>query len=227
LSEPSILICGPALNAEESEASLEMLCQVTLPNAVKYLVTTTKFDSEGRAKTVNVEADYPADPALLETLLHWAGTGDLRDPRFRDGYDLYCLRRILARFKGSDYAVLLRNGASAFEDRWPKLEEGIRGRLFQTFGRSSGARGQVPGKNLLINLQHEGSADFLDAAWALYATGAVYGMNSYSPDLALSTALDAVRLERKLREAGRAARSPSSSDTQQVTEVALSTAGPR
>lgn len=219
MPEPSILLCGPALDAEESAASLDLLRQVTLPNATKYLVTTGKFDSEGAAKTVNVDADYPADPAHLKTLAAWADAGSLGDPRFRDGYDLYCLRRIIARFKGFDYAVLLRSGAAAFQDRWPKLEEGVRGRFFQTFGRPSGATG----KNLVIDLRDERSADFLDAAWEFYSAGAVYGMQGYSLDLALSTAVDSVGLERKLRDGARLASAPSATDTAQVTEAAVST----
>ena len=222
MPEPSILICGPAAQTEESVASLDLLRQVTLPNAAKYLVTTGKFDSEGAAKTVNVEADYPADTAHLQTLLRWAKIRDLRDQRFRDGYDLYCLRRIVTRFKGSDYAVLLRNGAAAFQNHWPKLQESVRGQLFQTFGRSAGARGQVPGKNLILDLQDERSADFLETAWELYATGAVYGMTLYSLDLALSTALDALRVERMLRQAAERASFASAAGMQEATDVAPS-----
>ena len=201
MSEPSILLCGPALNAEESAASLDLLRQVSLPGAAKYLVTTGKFDAEGAAKAVNVDADYPRETAHLQSLLRWAGIGDLSDPRFRDGYDLYCLRRVLARFKGSDYAVLLRNGAAAFEERWPKLEESVRGRVYLIFGRSSGTRSVNPGKNLLIDLNDERAAAVLDAAWELYATGAVYGMEDYSFDFALSSALEAVELEETWRKA--------------------------
>jgi len=221
LPEPSILLCGPAAQTEESAASLDLLRQVGLPNAVKYLVTTGKFDSEGAAKTVNVEGDYPADTAYLQTLLRWAEIRDLHDPRFRDGYDLYCLRRIIARFKGSDYAVLLRNGATAFERQWPKLQKSIRGRLFQTFGRSTAARGQVPGKNLIVDLKDERCADFLDAAWELYATGAVYGINEYSLDFALGTALDALRVERMLRQAAERASPVSATGTQQAADVTV------
>ena len=113
LSEPTILLCGPALDAEESAVSLEVLRQVALPGAAKFLVTTGKFDTEGAAKGFNVEADYPAEPAYLQTLLRWSAAGGLDDPRFRDGYDLYCLGRILARHRittASLQAVL-----SAFE----------------------------------------------------------------------------------------------------------------
>lgn len=201
MSEPSILICGPALNAEESAASLDLLRQITLPNAVKSLVTTGKFDVEGAAKTVNVDADYPAELAHLQSLLSWAEGSGLSDPRFRDGYDLYSLRRVLGRFKGADYAVLLRNGAAAFEERWPTLRDNISGRVFLVFGRSSASQTVNPGKNLLIDLTDERTAAVLDGAWELYATGAVYGMEDYSFDLALSTALAAVKLQEKWRKA--------------------------
>lgn len=201
MPEPLILICGPALDANESAASLDLLRQVTLPNAVKFLVTTGKFDAEGAAKTVNVEADYPADPAYLQTLLRWAEIRELADPRFRDGFDLYCLRRILARFKKFDYAVLLRGGASNLKARWPKLQGSIEGRVFLTFHGAASAGGAAsPGPSLLIDFQDKRSAAFLDAAWELYLSGAVYGMADYSLDGALGTALDTVELERALRQ---------------------------
>ena len=219
MPEPSILLCGPALNAAESAASLDLLRQVTLPSATKYLVTTGKFDSEGAAKAVNVDADYPRETPHLQSLIRWAEINDLSDMRFRDGYDLYCLRRVLARSKGSDYAVLLRNGAAAFEERWPKLQESVRGRVFLTFGRSSAARSLNPGKNLLLDLKDERAAAVLDAVWELYATGAVYGMDDYSLDLAFRTALDALELEEAWRQAPTSA---PASDMEPMTEAELS-----
>jgi hypothetical protein len=38
-----------------------------------------------------------------------------------------------------------------------------------------------------------------DAAWELYRTGAIYGIDDYSMDAALSLALDAVTMELSLR----------------------------
>jgi hypothetical protein len=201
LSEQSLLLCGPALDANESAASLDVLRQITLPDAAKFVVATAKFDAQGVAKSVNVQSDYPGEPPYLETLLRWSGTGDLADPRFRDGYDLYCLRRILARQRGFDFAVMLRGGAATFEARWPELQRSVEGRLFLTFDEEGGIDSTAaPVSSFLIDLRDERAGAFLDAGWQLYVTGAVYGLTAYSLGGALSIALDAVQLERSLRE---------------------------
>ena len=192
------MLCGPALDAEESAASLELLRQVTLPNASKFLVTTGKFDAEGAAKSSNVEADYPPEPAQLQTVLRWAEGAGLTDPRFRDGYDLYCLRRIIARHGGFDHAVILRSGAAGLEARWSELKNSVEGRPFLTFG--GGASGAGP--SLLIDLRDERAVPLLDAACEFYLTGGVYGMDEYSLELALQTATDAIEMERTSVEHG-------------------------
>jgi hypothetical protein len=191
LSEPTILLCGPALDDAESAASLEMLRRVALPGAAKFLVTTGKFDTEGAAKGVNVEANYPAETAYLQTLLRWSETGGLADPRFRDGYDLYCLRRILARHGPFDFAVVLRGDTINLEASWPELRSGVDGRMFLTFGDEASL-------SLLFDLQDSRASAFLDTAWQLYVTGAVYGIEGYALDRSLDLALEAIELERSI-----------------------------
>jgi hypothetical protein len=197
-----MLLCGPALDTNESAASLDMLRQVTLSNAAKFVVTTAKFDAQDIAKSVNVQADYPREPAYLQTILNWSEIGDLADPRFRDGYDLYCLQRILARQKRFDYAVMLRGSAPAtFEARWPELQRAVEGRLFLTLDEEPAIDSTaVRLPTFLIDLRDERVGAFLDAAWQLYLTGAVYGLTAYSLDRALSIALDSIELEASLRE---------------------------
>lgn len=203
MSEPRILLCGPALDAEESAASLDMLRQVTFPNAVKFVVTTAKFDAQGVAKCVNVQSDYPAELALLETMLRWSEVGDRGDPRFRDAYDLYCLRRILARHKkGFDYAVVLRGAAANFDERWPELQRSIEGGLFLTFGDASGIDGaSAQVRSFLVDLGDDRLGAFLEAAWQLFLTGAIYGLANYSLDTAFRIALDSVELGRSVQHA--------------------------
>lgn len=185
LSESTILLCGPALNAAESAASLEKLRALNLPGGAKFLVTTGKFDTEGVAKGVNVEADYPSEPPFLQTLLTWSDAGGLPDPRFRDGYDLYCLRRVLARFQPFEFAVLLRQDAGNLEERWPELRKSVDGHLFLTFGNQSSP-------SLLVDLKDARATAFLESAWQLYITGAIYGLDDYAFDRALGLALTAV-----------------------------------
>lgn len=199
MPEPAILLCGPALDTEGSAASLDLLRQVTLPNATKYLVTTGKFDAEGDAKTVNVETDYPADPPHLQSLLRWAELNDPEDGRFRDGYDLYCLRRILTRFKKFDYAVVLRDGAAGLPGWWPELQDTLADRIFLTFDEQGPGGGTVSSRpSLIIGLRDIRTPAFLDAAWELYRTGAVYGIEPYSIVRAFDAALAAVELEQAL-----------------------------
>ena len=212
LSEPTILLCGPALDAAESAASLEMLRQVALPGAAKFLVTTGKFDTEGAAKAFNVEADYPAEPAYLQTLLRWSEAGGLDDRRFRDGYDLYCLRRILARHGPFDFAVLLRGDAASLEAGWPELGKEVDGRLFLTFGDEASP-------SLLVDLQDARAAAFLDTAWRFYVTGAVYGIDGYALDGALGLVLHPIDPEPSLRK--RTSRADCSEQPGGVAEASL------
>jgi hypothetical protein len=201
LPNSSVLLCGPALDAKESAASLDILRQVTLPSAAKFVVTTGKFDAGGAAKTVNVDADYPPDPAYLLTLLRWAEISELADPRFRDGYDLYCLRRILARFKTFDYAVVLREGADRLQERWPDLQRGVGGRLFLTLEKRSPADHMMStGPSIVIDLKDDRTPAFLEAVSELYRTGAVYGMEAYTLEGALSAALDVIELQQVFRQ---------------------------
>jgi hypothetical protein len=195
------MLCGPALNAEESERSLEALRDVTLAGAAKFLITTGKFETDGAARSVNVEADYPAEPAYLRTLLSWAQIGDLSDPRFRDGYDLYCVRRVLARHGPFDVAVVLRGGAASFESRWPELLKSVEGRLFVTFdGDAAAALTPGVGSNILFDLRDDRAPAFLEAAMQLFLTGSVYGMSDYTLDRALGVALEAVEVQQRISQ---------------------------
>ena len=187
MSEESLLICGPGLEAADSEASLQRLGQIGLAGATKVVVTTGKFETDGAAKRINVDADYPPEPAHLQTLLRWAGLNDLSDPRFRDGFDLYSLRRILARHAQSDFALVLRSGAAGFDDAWPELRATLEGRPFLCFGGD----GAPSRRNLLVDLRDSRTGAALQAAEQLYSTGAVFALAPYSLDAALDAAVAA------------------------------------
>jgi hypothetical protein len=72
MPEPRVLLCGPALDLAESAASLEMLRGIAMPDAEKFVVTTGKFDTQKDARAFNIEADYPAQTAYMQTLARWA-----------------------------------------------------------------------------------------------------------------------------------------------------------
>jgi hypothetical protein len=195
LSDPSILICGPALDAAESADRLEMLRIVPWPNAKKYVVTTGKFDAGKLAKSININAQYPPEPVYLQTLAGWVGFPDRSGPRFRDGYDLFCLRKILTKDGGFDYAILLRE-AIGFQDHWQNLRASVEDRIFLTFHDGlSDASDLSASCNVLFDLRDRRALRTLDLAWELYLTGAVYALTSYNLNHALTLAVDALRLE--------------------------------
>ena len=214
MPEPTILCCGPALDPGESASSLEMLRRISLAGAAKFVVTTSKFDAGDDVKAVNVEGSYPAEPAVLQTLVRWAEGDGLQDPAFRDGYDLYCLSRILERHKRFEYAVLLRGGASTFDSRWSALRDEVNDRLVVTFDEDNAGVGIANSRpSLLIDLGDERTLDFLAAALELYSTGAVFGMAEYSLDRALSIALSSVeRRSSLLRAADEVVEQPAETD---------------
>jgi hypothetical protein len=196
LSEPTILLMAPALNEADSASGLEALLRVNLPKATKYVVTVGKFDARKLVNTFNIESGYPAEPTCLQTLASWAGVPHLEDSRFRDGYDLFCLRSILAKSGSYDYAILLRDAGSTEQD-WAELAQKMEDRLFLALSipaaAAAGARA-----SMMFNLADERSAGFLDLAWELYVTGTVYGLSPYSFDQALDIATDAQRIERQI-----------------------------
>lgn len=192
--EPRILVCGPALNMSESEASLERLRHLSSPIFKKFVVTTDKFDSLHDVRSFSVEAEHPPEPAYLKTLGSWAGNADLTDQRFRDGYDLFCLRAILSGNAGLDFAILLRE-ADQLDDRLPLLLSKVEGCLFLAFDSefdcTSAARSR---RNLLVDLSNPGVGDFLHFAWQLYVTGAVYAIDPYSLEDAMKAAAEGARI---------------------------------
>ncbi len=201
MREPHLLLCGPAFDAEESAASLQKLREITLPDVTKYVVTVSKFDTQGSAKTFNVEAGagHPAVPAHLLTLAQWAECPPRADPRFRDGYDLFCLRSIVEREDSADYAILLRDAAD-LPMRWRHLLAQVETRLFLTFGAADGAD-DASSRNLLLNLRDRRMASFLDIAQEIFTTGAAFGLPAYSLHGALTAAAEALRLEQDISSA--------------------------
>ena len=191
MSDARILLCAPALNASESLAGLEMLRALTLSGATKFIVTTGKIETQKEARTFNVEAGYPAETALLQTLSRWAEMPERPDARFRDGYDLFCLHRIVSENKGVDIAVLLRNG-SDLQARWPSLRRGLEGQLYQT------SQTAETGPDLLINVADYRARRFLDRAVQFYLTGGAYAMEPYDLDRVLGLVAKAIELEADL-----------------------------
>jgi len=188
MPEPRVLLCGLALNAAESAASLELLRRIAMPDAEKFVVTTGKFDTQKDARAFNIEADYPAQTAYLQTLARWAEVPEWPDRRFRDGYDLYCLQRILAANDRFDIAVLVHDGANLAE-RWPQLLKKLADSYFLVFGEEGGPAGFV------LNLQKQGASAFLDYALQIFSTGRSYAIEPYDLDHALDLAQDAMQLE--------------------------------
>lgn len=184
MSEPAVLLLGPAIDAAESASSLERLRSLSLPNSTSYVVTTGKFDARKLAKTCNVEAGYPSELTVLQTLAAWVEVPYRADSRFRDGYDLFCLQSALAKADSFDYAVLVRDVAS-LQESWPELLTRLGTDLFVVFGSGSSIAGSP---SVVLNLANPQLSAFLGCALELYLTGAAYGIPHYSLDEALITA---------------------------------------
>lgn len=224
MSDPRILLCAPALDAAESQAGLDMLRDIELPNATKFIVTTGKFDAQKVARTFNVEANYPSEPARLLSFARWACGAIGPEPRFRDGYDLFCLDGILEQNGGFDFAVLVRD-AAGLEQRWLELRASVAGALFLTFGpQSAECTEAADTANVVFNLTHAASRPFRDHVHKLYNEGGFYSLDDYRLDKALQLAVESMRLEEALRErlgnwggdmhsTGSSAQSPSSDRT--------------
>ena len=194
--DPRILLLGPALNEAESAASLERLQRVVLPKATKYVVSPGKSDTQKCAKTFNAEAgaEYPADAPHMHTLAAWAEVRDWQDPRFRDGYDLFCLRSILSREEPFAYAILLREPVLV-QERWRDLRVSADGKLFLTFSGESTGSASPAAENVLFNLADPRAQAFLELLWDLFFTGAAYAIAPYSFEDALNAAREALRFE--------------------------------
>jgi hypothetical protein len=186
-----ILLCIPALNGVESVKCRELVRQITLPNATKFIVANGKFDAEGAAKTLNIESGYPSGPAHLQTLSAWAEVDVGTDPRFCDGYHIYALRTLVAKESGFDYAILLRQ-ESGLQDRWTELRTELDNGLFLTFGDQPWASAQP---NVIFNVGHADGIRFLKCLSDLFETGIVYGLSPYSLHAALSAAAGGLLLE--------------------------------
>lgn len=185
MPDPSLLILGPAFDAGESARSVENLSRVDLPHTSSFVVTRGKFDAGTVLRTFNIDAGYPAEIAQLQSLATSAGRRFRDDLRFRDGYDLFCIRRLLIRHGGSDLLLLLRDPAG-LDQVWPDLSERAARNLF--------AVDHETGRNLVLNLAEPRCRAFLEQAWTLYRTGAVFAIPSYDVATALATARDALDL---------------------------------
>ena len=196
MSEPQILICATSTDANSSLASVELLRNVTIPNATKVVVVTGKFETQ-EARKFNIDADYPAEPAQLQTIAAWAELSHGPDSRLRDGYDLFCLRSILKKHGPFSYAVLLRH-ARGFEGGWTDLAQRLGDKLFMIFGEvETEQAGGTPQGNVLFRLDDDQSTAFIEQALELYSSGAVYAFENYSFDIALGAAAESLRFQQR------------------------------
>lgn len=199
MSEPRLLICGPAINAAESTRCLAMMRGIDTPNATKFVITTGKFDAEQAASTFNIEASYPAEIAELQTLARAAEPEGAGKQCFRDAYDLYCLRRLVEERKGFEFAVLMRS-AAGFDELWPGLHSRVKGELFLTFAPQPVDETGLIATNLVIDLTDERAGPFLDRIGEVYGSGASYSIAGYSLDAGLHVAFEAMGLEETITD---------------------------
>ena len=184
MSDSALLILGPAFDADESARSLANLARIDLPAGTKFVVTRGKVPTDGTVKTFNIDNGYPAEIAELRTLATFAGRGFRDDPCFRDGYDLFCIRRLLERHGEFDRLLLMRD-PDARAAHWPGMQARAADRLFAT---------DADDRNLLLNLAEPSCRAMIDMAWALYHSVAAHALHPYGLGTALTAASEAVEL---------------------------------
>jgi len=192
LFEPRFLVVASAIDPSESAAGLEILTSVTIPNTTKYIAATGKVSSGNGVKSFKIEANYPPELPSLQTLAAWAGFRGRSGHRFRDGADLFCLREILKKESGFDFAVLLRE--SVPDGDCGDLSGILEGMPFASFHLDADGNLKKGGKNVLFDLRRPDGFSLLDLAFDLHATGAVYAMKPYSLDVCLGAVADALPL---------------------------------
>jgi hypothetical protein len=163
--------------------ALDMLRPPELPKLTKCVLTDSKFDTEKAAKAFNIEANYAPEPAQLQTLAGWSGLKDEAAEQLADGLQLFALRAVIER-DGPFGTVIVQRTPADLNQSWLALAEELGDELFL----------ETADGNLLLNLNHPGGHGFLDALWAPYLTGAVYGIADYSFGAALAAAAGAVEL---------------------------------
>lgn len=153
-----LLLVQPAHDHAQSLAGLDRLAAIELAGATKIIVTHEKLDTQKKAKTYNVHADYSAVPPALVTLSHRAGRKPLEDPAYAVGFDLWTLSNVAAKFaEGRDWAVLL--GKGEFDaDALPNDDAPFR----------------KIGDHLAINLSHDDALDVLALTVEMVGDGAAY-----------------------------------------------------
>jgi hypothetical protein len=194
LSEPRVLICAPATESAEAAAILDGLHTISLPNATKVLLTSGKFDAAQVAQTFNVESGYPAYPAQLETCSRWAEVDHWPDERFRDGFDLINLKRVLDKQDAVDLAVLLRDPVH-LDETWPALLSELGDQSYRLFGATE----LGVSRSFLLNLQSQAAREIFEIACEFYLSGRSYAVSPYSMEALFEVATDALRLKDELR----------------------------
>lgn len=183
---------GPAMDGAESAASLKRLSDIQLPNATKYVVTVAKFDPEGVVKTFRADGEYDVAPPHLQTLAAWAELPSRSGPRFRDGFDLFCLRALLSKGGAFDYAVVFREGTFS-QTNCSELIAVLDDKPFKTFHAGGSGVTVGSGRNIILNLASD-TTMLLDLAWQLHVSGVAYAMIPYSLDRLMTVASDTLQL---------------------------------
>ena len=190
LSDRRTLVLAVEPDPSRAPACLERIAAAAISGATAYIATNGKVDTRPFAKLYNIESDYPAAPAELQTLSAWADTPIKQDECFRDALELHCLERVLSREPNIEFALLLR-ATWGGQRSYQSLTGECRDRLFVTFDKStdSAARG-----NLLLYTGAPQFSDVLDLARELFESGAAYGISPYSLDEVLADAAGAASI---------------------------------
>lgn len=186
MSDPKILLFGCGNAGADPDRALSRIEQITLPAGERLVLSSGKFDARKRARTLNIEAGYPAAMIAFQNRFRHADDVDAR-LHFEDGFDILSISESMDRLAGFDFLLMMRSDIKQ-SIAWPDVTDQMRNRHFLLFDSEIGAAAVTPeARNILIDLRDPKKA-FLLAMRDIYQTGAAFAVEPYS----LATVLDLV-----------------------------------
>lgn len=189
MSEPRILLLGCASAGADPASALALVETIAVPGGERLVLTTGKFDTRKRARTLNVEAGYPPSIVAFQNRFLDADGINAR-LHYEDGFDVLSISESMDRLSGFDFLIMMR---TAFEQPadWSQVLDWNAIQHFRLFGSRIDAQAAGPdARNLLIDVRASDQL-FLHALRDLFQTGSTFAIEPYSLEQTLCTAADA------------------------------------
>lgn len=190
MSEPKILLFGCGHAGADPERCLALVEQIAIPADQRLVLSSGKFDARKRARTLNIEAGYPAAMIAFQNRFRLANDRDAQ-LHFEDGFDILSICENIDRLSGFEYLLLMRR-AFKQPSSWSDMTEQMNGRHFLIIDLMMGSDENVSDTcNVLIDLR-DSERLFLLALRDIFETGTAFAIEPYSFQKVLDIAADAV-----------------------------------